>query len=631
MEYLVWTITHLGVWALILLASNTLGLAFLRKQHFHSSLEKHLFQISLGIGLWGLLLFILGLIGVLYTGVILTLTAVASMAGIFELIRSNKEALRSNLLFWKLSFTISTLLTGLAVLLAISYFTLLLLSTQYPSVHWDAISNHLVLAREYLSSHRVTVHDGLTIPILPGLNHLLFTWALTLHDDIVAQMIEHTFLLVTAVGLYCWGRREGRGLMGLAAAAIWTAHPMVRWLGESAYVDLGISAYAFLGAYALWVFWRQREISWWHLAMALFGLAAGVKMNGLLFLIMGGAVAILAYVRLRIGWRPLMLGLILGTAVALPFYAFLGFETGSPFWPKMLELSHGQWQSPAVQALNQGLAKVGIPKTLTNFALLSIKVIWQPEPFLAERTLFPIIAAWPIAWLAAIPSRAARWWILWATAYIAFWFMTSQQLRHITPALPMIGLSLCEALRWILERTRRIAARQAVAWLALIAIALSWSVPDAISQLRQKGWPPLNADQRETFLQNWLTAYDGVRYINSHSSPGDVVYVMNFSWLVYYLQPRAIDFQALLKRFAWAEFWDIDDARKTFRLKPDDRFVHWLESEKVNWLMVNLEYPARTMEIPRENVFWNEYELVYIRPNIWVFRRQGESRRASTR
>ena len=95
-------------------------------------------------------------------------------------------------------------------------------------------------------------------PVMPALNHMLFAWGLALKDDILAQMIEHTFMMLTAVGLYAWGRRQGRPLFGLAVAAFWLANPLVLWLGESAYVDIALVCFTLLGVYALRRFWETR-------------------------------------------------------------------------------------------------------------------------------------------------------------------------------------------------------------------------------------------------------------------------------------------------------------------------------------------------------------------------------------
>ena len=79
-DYFVWIILHLGAWALMLLASAGAGLLFLRDCRFDSLLERAVFTIAAGLGCWGVLLFLLGLAGLLYTAVIIGLTVAAATA-----------------------------------------------------------------------------------------------------------------------------------------------------------------------------------------------------------------------------------------------------------------------------------------------------------------------------------------------------------------------------------------------------------------------------------------------------------------------------------------------------------------------------------------------------------------------
>src|SRR5204862_2322742 len=94
--------------------------------------------------------------------------------------------------------------------------------------------------------------------------------------------------------LCAWGRRQKNSAFGVALAARWIADPMVTWLGQVAYLDLCLVCFAFLGVYALRVFWDTSGRGWCYLAMALFGMAAGAKLPGLLFVAAGMATGVMA-------------------------------------------------------------------------------------------------------------------------------------------------------------------------------------------------------------------------------------------------------------------------------------------------------------------------------------------------
>src|SRR5262249_23636948 len=138
-------------------------------------------------------------------------------------------------------------------------------------------------------------------------------------------------------------QRQQRPGLGLAAAALWLSHPLVLWLGESAYVDIGVTCFAFLGVYALRVYWDKRENGWWLLGSALFGMEAGAKMPALFFVGAGAVLGFWARIRSRITWRELILGWGVVALIAIPWYGFIAYHTGNPVWPMFPQLTRGAW------------------------------------------------------------------------------------------------------------------------------------------------------------------------------------------------------------------------------------------------------------------------------------------------
>jgi hypothetical protein len=210
----------------MLLSAGAAGYFCLRKVQFHSALEKLVFSVSLGLGLCALFLFLLALMGWLHKVLILILTIICSVSAIIQIVRSDVLTL------WIRNF--KPHFKDLIVVVAIFHFGLLLLVTFYPPNAWDSTMYHLPFARQYLIDGHISVNTGLTFPVLPVLNHMLFSWALALKGQLLAQMIEWVFLVIAAIGLYTWGLREGQFAFGLSVAAFWLAHPLVLWLGRCA-------------------------------------------------------------------------------------------------------------------------------------------------------------------------------------------------------------------------------------------------------------------------------------------------------------------------------------------------------------------------------------------------------------
>src|SRR5256885_10649811 len=92
-DYLRWAIIHLGALGLMLLCAAGLGSLFLRKHRFQNLLERSVFTITLGLGLSALLLFILGLLGILYQSIIRVLTVAGVVATVLSILYSNRRSL----------------------------------------------------------------------------------------------------------------------------------------------------------------------------------------------------------------------------------------------------------------------------------------------------------------------------------------------------------------------------------------------------------------------------------------------------------------------------------------------------------------------------------------------------------
>lgn len=637
-----WAIIHLGAWGIILLAAAGAGHIFLRKTPFHSFAERCVFTLSLGLGLWALALFGLGLAGILYRGVIIGLTIASAAGTVLYLVRLYQSNRLPQLPSVKALRKPNGLLGGSLALLAIGYWMLLLLLTQYPPVQWDATSNHLVLARTYLEQHRIVPVMGVAQPVVPALNHMLFAWGLAMRDDILSQMLEHTLLILVALGIYAWCAREDRRLFGLAAACLWLAHPIIIWLGRAAYTDVGVTCFAFLGVYALRLFWNDRRAAWWYLSMSMMGMCAATKLSGLFFLGLGCVFGFLAFaqsaigskwsLRLtrkisgattvepepRIGWKSILAGWALALLIAVPWYGFIAYETGNPVWPAFTELSRGVWCAPEVQTAFAGMLKFAAgPRTLENFLKLPFDWKYHSERFEAEviRPLSPLMLLWPLAWIVALWNSRVRWWAAWALAFTVFWFLNAQQFRYWMPALPIAGLALYESLRWFIERFWKSAVLHNLFWAVLILFTIAWGSRRIIEEALIRGVPPVTASERDEFLGRSYSGISGMKFINDYSSKDETVCVIGGSWLNYYFQPRVLDMVGPLYA----------NSRPTFPQPSDQRWNGWLESNDVTWIFIDHEEPQGMIIPKRDNITTAvepDYQLVFADRGIWIFRRK---------
>ncbi|MBI3649485.1 MAG: glycosyltransferase family 39 protein [Acidobacteria bacterium] len=616
MAFILWIMAHLSAWAVILLAAVGAGNLLLRRYDFNSLEERLAFTLATGLGLWALVFFILGLVGLLYREVIITLTVFGVIVCLIQFAASSAFIRLFEVKRWREYLRSPARFKLLFVAAALGYWALLFQRALYPPLVWDATAYHLVLAREYLTAHRLVVHEGIILPVVPALNHMLFTWALAIQDDLVAQLLEQTLMLITALALYAWGKRQHRPLFGVAAAAFWLGHPLVLMLGESAYVDVGITCFVFLGIYALRRFWDEHQAAWWYLGLALLDMAAGIKMPGLFFAGLAASLGLWAWMKSYLKRQELLAGWLLVAALATPWYAFIAYHASNPFWPAFARLSHGEWFVGA-ETVWRTWGNVGVPKTFLNFLSLPVRLTLTPDLFFPDnnRSLLPLVLVFPLAWIMAIFNRSVRWWTFWALAYTAFWFLSSQQLRFWLIALPFVGLAMYESLDWLVGKLGKPRALPSAIWLSLTLFALVYGFRPGFGVMKIKHWPPpITEEQREDFLTRLYVGYKGVRYINQHAEPGEAVYALNGSWLNYYFKPRIIDTAGMLQL----------SGRPTFRWPEDEPWVRKMEANNVKWIFMNVANAPPMVAIPKRNPvtnpFWPDYEIVYADSTTWVFR-----------
>ena len=611
----VWMILNISLLMAMLVAAAGAGHCFFHRVPFNSRLERSIFTLGAGLGVWGLFLFLLSLIGLLHRELIIALTAIGAIWSLIMFYRGRSREAISRLIHLR-DLRRRVHPGYLAILFVVTaYWIALLTLSQYPPTNWDSTAYHLVLAREHLVNNRFTVHTGVPVPITPSLNHLLFSWAMALKGDVLAQMVEHVFLMLTALGLLSWGIRIARPAIGFAGAALWLIHPLVIWLGSSSYVDVATSFYVFLGIYALHVFSEAKEKEWWLASMVMLGAASGVKLPGLFFAGLAAAFGLWRAWRSDLKWKWLFAGGAIALAVALPFYATIFYYSGNPFWPAFPQLSNGVWGSNYVVAWNAWIAGIGVPRTIVNFLLLPYHILSEPARFVADanRGFSVVLIAWPLAWIISIFNRSVRWWTVWSLAFLLFWFVTSQQLRFLLPALPMLGLAAFESVAFIVDRLKAPPRLQRIGWLIFASLLIVFSLRAVVGEIKVKGIPPIGPAGREIFLNRFHGGYTGVRYVNDHAATGDSIYVFNSAWLNYYFKPHVIDSHGLLQHTTFPALkWPADAAFESDLIKLS-----------VDWIIVYRPtipaYWAPPPDQPDWKPYWPSYKLVFEDPSVWIY------------
>jgi len=610
--YLKWTLTHLSVWMVMMLAAGGLGALALRRYRFHSRMEHVVFAVALGLGIWSTIVFCLGMAGLIYKQVIWPITSIAALGTLVALARQWR-GIRLSLYLLAQNFRkpdLRLIAFSSLALMTIGYALLLGMGALYPPRQWDAISNHLVIAREYLLEHRLVIVRGTPNPIIQALNHLLFTWALALMDDLTAQMIEFTLLILSAAGLFTYFHRRDLPFYGLAASFFWMIQPLVGWLATSAYIDVGLACYVFLGLYALLLFKEEQDSKWLYLALALLAMAAGIKLSGIFFFFLAMGYALWRLIRGRLDFKQAMAGWGIGVLAILPWYGFLVYHTGNPLYPMFPQFNRGEWAVNAAKAArdqNVFFKAVGPPKTAKGFLQLPYYLTLKQSAFFMDNNqgYARVVGLWPLVFIFAIWRRSLRWWSFWILAYTLFWFGSASYLRYWLPVVPLVGLAFCESAALITERKLIPKTIMNLGAVCLFAVAVYAFAPRGYKAIKSKimAPPPISESERQDYLAGIADAgYRGVFYINQRATPEDKTFIVNGNYLNYYFAPKVTGFENRL------------------RIVPRTKALDWLfkqawwnevRSKRPHWIYIlhggNLP-PAKQTFADNEEP---QYQLVY--------------------
>jgi hypothetical protein len=329
-------------------------------------------QLSLGIGLWIILLFLYASLGVLSGTVILgTLVMLVS------------------LLLWQRSNLVASLQEPSRICTTEKYrgpeallflclavmFLALFLQPLWPRVSWDANVYHLTVPRLYLENQgfwRVPFNVYSNWPLN---TELLFAMAMAIRSHVLAKLVHFGMGCLVTILVYRVARESAGKWAGWVAAALFLANPIVLLEIRVAYVDL---AFALFLTLAFVLVHRHLESSGdgnRQLALAGFfaGLAAGTKLTAMVgaFCLAGLLSGALLKRRapLKEVFRSLVWLLVPVAVLLMPWFIKSWILTGNPVYPFLFQVFGGPEWSRELQQNSRGWAWIRSVRRL-NFQVL---------------------------------------------------------------------------------------------------------------------------------------------------------------------------------------------------------------------------------------------------------------------
>jgi hypothetical protein len=493
---------------------------------------------ALGFGVLHLVLFGLGMAGLLYWWVVLPLLAAPLAAGW----RTIPDALGRLRAAWLESGIGASPAAGLLVPFAAVLALCTAAVALAPAIAFDAVTMHLPLARYYAQEHALRVLPGLDYSFFPQSAEVVFAAAWMLGGQTAAQLVTPGFFVLALLLLWAVLRECGATPPGSAWGVLFAASmPFLHWSGSVVKNDLQLALFQLAALYGI-LRWRPRGDFRWILAAAAFaGCSFGVKHPALFAGLPLGILLLGAAWREPRRIRAIAAVLILAAAFGLFWHVRTLALAGSPVYP----LRAGESATPdrVDQDLAARIERVAKLPFTAPFAGAYHFESPSPTPLGLALVVF-----WPVWLVSGRIARAERICLFVVVVSFFWWGWLSPMVRYIAAPLAVLaGLAGTRAAslfdRW----------PGPVRWTT--GFAALWCVAQALCSLMLV---EINAPQlrrlagtigREEYLAVAATPYRSLEFLVRQTGPDDRILGVGNCMAAY--APPAPRFRSVCIDSAW--------------------------------------------------------------------------------
>lgn len=410
-----------------------------------------------------------------------------------------------------------------------------------PPHQYDSLVYHLAMPQAYIREGRLFAPPGIVYAHFPQNGEMLFTLALLLGSDLLAQMYMWLASVLAIWWIFALGRREAPMSAVLLAAFFVATHPAVLLMSSTTYVEPLVMLWITAAALS---FERWRSTSnggaprgWLILSAAFTGLALGTKYYAGIGALVFGLRLLWAWAldRRRERFVDALLFTSIVTALFAPWLVKNWIFVRNPFFPFLYK-----WFENAGVGWTSGLAE-GYFRVLTEYghvggilhSLISLPVLMIDNPLrygggmdiLGDLGWDVVFWLLPLGAWAASKNRALAGILLFCFLWGIAWFSSALVLRFLTVLVPLLALlGACGLVRlWDeLEGWSRGVLTGALGLMTLAHLFLFVFVhADA-----QSGSTAFGFETRGEFLSRRLDYYSCADWLRTHAEPNDKILVV---------------------------------------------------------------------------------------------------------
>lgn len=407
-----------------------------------------------------------------------------------------------------------------------------------PPHQYDSLVYHLALPQEYLRVGRLVAPGGIVYAHFPQNGEMLFTLALALGSDLLAQMYIWLATALTIGWLLTFGRR-------VTGAAVWAAvliatHTAVLLMSSTTYVEPLVMLWTTAALLSFEASDEGRDRGPLLLSALFTGLALGAKYYA-------GLLAVLLV--LRLVWRDRLKSAVWFAAVAGALFAPWLIKNwvfaGNPVFPflyKVFPATKVGWTGDLAAGYFQVLTEYGHAHGFVrDFLSLPVLLFRNPLRFgggmdvLGDLGWDLILWLWAAGLWSAWKRRELRALAALTALYFLGWFSTGVVLRFLTalaPAMALVGAAGVAAWREKAGSSARALAAAAAGVLIASHLFLLLFVHGVFGSFA----PMLALKTRAEFLSRRLEYYPCAAAADARLGPNDKILVVG-EQRGYYLTP----------------------------------------------------------------------------------------------
>jgi len=505
-----------ATWSVGRVALRRLGGASLRSEPS----SRIVWELAIGLLAWGILLTVLGLFGLLYSGLIQGPTLAAAAWGFVELRRAWRVGVAASgdtatndepLPRW-----LGGLCVGCAIVAAVASF----FAALAPPLAGDALCYHLELPKRFLADHGLTFfrdNDNSTFPLLA---EMWFLGGLAVDGPITAQLMHWLCGIVTAGAAYTLALPYVGRSWSFVAATLTLLAPGINNQMTAPLNDVALAMFTTLSL-AAWLRAtteadRAVRAKWLRLLGLMIGGALTVKYTALVFAAVLCVVIAATIQRLRPSlrgeWiRGACAAAIVAAVVASPWYVRAAYYRGDPLYPFLsAQATEGAPSTfpESKRPLGRGIgALVEAPWAITM----------APERFGGRaHQLGPLFLAFVPCLAIAARRRELRALLIVAALYGTACVLLRQNVRFLFPLVPILAVIVAAVLREIVMWEP---APRRIAFAALGGLVLFITVIP-VARVRPSAAVAIGLESREAFLSRREPTFAAADWIN-HNLPAD--------------------------------------------------------------------------------------------------------------